>query len=325
MAFCQQCGQQIPDNANACPYCGTFVAGQGAQQDYQQAAPQQDFQQDYQQAAPQQDFQQGYQQAPQQDFQQGYQQDFQQGYQQNYQQGYAAQPGYAAPVQQPYVTPEMDVQQSRGIAWLSYMGLLFLIPMFVKKYSDYTRFHVKQGVTLCAFELAYSITSWIILAIINAIFPGHYTYSYYYYYVPTYYVHSGVYNVFSVLLGLGSIFFLVMAIIGIVNAASGKRKEIPLFGKIPWFSNLLDKSVFKQEDYQTVLRGGRVGRIGTAKASFQTRGSICFAQKGIERNSHPFIRPFRLLRSRKAHLSHRGEGFYASREEVMKQRSKTLT
>lgn len=216
MALCKNCGQQLPENANACPYCGTFVNEQNAQQAAQpveQQAPQQNYQQ-----APQQNYQQNYQQAPQQ----------------NYQQGYA----------QPYVTPDMDVRQSKGIAWLSYMGLLFLIPMFVRRQSDYTRFHVKQGVTLFAVELAYGVTYSILMAIINAIFPGHYTYSYLYY-LPSYYVHSSVYNVFSFLLGLGYIFFLVVAIIGIVNAATGKRKELPLIGKIPWLATLLDKTVYK--------------------------------------------------------------------------------
>lgn len=248
MAFCQHCGQQIPDGANACPYCGTFVNNQNTQQGYQQAAPQQNFQQNYQQA-PQQDFQQNYQQAPQQDFQQNYQQapqqNFQQGYQQapqqNFQQGY--QQGYAVPGQQPYVTPEMDVQQSKGIAWLSYLGLLFLIPMFVRKYSDYTRFHVKQGATLCAFEIAYWITYGIIMAIIDAIFPGYHSY---YLYPYTFYVHSDVYNVFAFLLGLAGIFFLVVAIMGIVNAATGKRKELILFGKFPWIAKLLDNTIYKQ-------------------------------------------------------------------------------
>ena len=215
MALCNNCGQQLPENANACPYCGTFVNGQNAQQAAQPV----------EQQAPQQNYQQNYQQAPRQ----------------NYQQGYAPQQGYA----QPYVTPDMDVQQSKGIAWLSYMGLLFLIPMFVRRQSDYTRFHVKQGVTLFAVELAYGVTYSILMAIINAIFPGHYTYSYLYY-LPSYYVHSSVYNVFSFLLGLGYIFFLVVAIIGIVNAATGKRKELPLIGKIPWLATLLDKTVYKQ-------------------------------------------------------------------------------
>ena len=258
MAFCQHCGQPVPDGANACPYCGTFVNSQNVQQSYQQA-PQQDYQQapqqDFQQAAPQQ----GYQQAPQQDYQQaapqqgyqqaapqqGYQQAPQQGYQQapgqNYQQNY--QQGYAAPAGQPYMPPEMDVQQSRGVAWLSYLGPLFLIPMFTRRYSDYARFHVKQGATLCAAEIAYWVTYWIIMAIINAIFPGYFTYSYYY--LPSYYVHSSVYNVFAILLGLGGIYFTVMAVLGIIFAATGKEKELPLISKIPWIAKLLDNTVYK--------------------------------------------------------------------------------
>ena len=196
MAFCQNGGQQMPDGANACPYCGTFVNAQ--------AAPQQpeNQQQNYQQAAPQQ----------------GYQQ-------QNYQ-----QPGYQQPVN-PTVMPEQDVQQNRGIAWLSYAGLLFLIPMFVKKESPYCQYHVKQGATLCAVEIAYTITTQILLAIINAIFPA-----------PWYSLgHSAVYNIFSLLFTAGNIFLLVITIIGIVNAATGKKKELLLIGKIPWIANLLDK------------------------------------------------------------------------------------
>ena len=176
MAFCQQCGQQLPENANACPNCGTFVNAQ--------AAPQQE--------------------TPQQ----------------------------VVP-QQVEATPDMDVQQNKGIAWLSYFGLFFLIPMFVKKDSPYCQYHVKQGATLFATELAYTIAAQILLAIIGAIFPGE---NYFFYVVP-----SPVYSVFSVLFSLGYIFFLVMAIIGIVNSATGKMKELPLISKIPWIANLLDK------------------------------------------------------------------------------------
>ena len=206
MAFCQQCGQQLPEGANACPNCGTFVNGQAPVQQapaqqapVQQAPVQQQVPQNYQQP------QQGYQQAPQ---------------------------GYQAPVQQP-VTPEADVQQNRGIAWLSYMGLLFLIPMFAKKDSEYCQFHVKQGATLFAVELAYAIVTRILLAIINAIFPGDW-FLYFYSY-------STVYNVFNVIFSAGYIFLTVLAIIGIVNAATGKKNELLLLGKIPWIAMLLDK------------------------------------------------------------------------------------
>lgn len=184
MAFCQNCGQQLPDNANVCPNCGTVVNAQAASQ---QAAPQQ---QASQQAAPQQQ----------------------------------------TPVVNPTVMADPDVQQNRGIAWLAYVGLLFLIPMFARKNSPYCRYHVKQGATLCAVDIAYEITKAILLAIIDAIFPGGWLF-----------VHSSIYNTFSLILNAGSIFLFVIAIIGIVNAASGKKNELLLIGKIPWIANLLDK------------------------------------------------------------------------------------
>lgn len=205
MAFCKKCGQQIPDNANACPFCGTMVSEQAPQQ----AAPQQPYQQ--------QPYQQGYA-APQQ--------------------GYAAPQGYPQPV----VSGDADVQQSRGIAWLSYLGLLFLIPMFVRKNSDYTRFHVKQGVTAFACELAYGIFFGIFMAIIDAIARPAYNLALPYYLQPT---HSTVYWIFYWLLYTVFIFFTVIEIIGIVNAATGKKKELFLIGKIPWIATLLDKTVYK--------------------------------------------------------------------------------
>ena len=129
------------------------------------------------------------------------------------------------------MTPDQDVQQNRGLAWLSYCGPLFLIPMFVKKDSPYCQYHVKQGATWCALYIAYAITKYILLAIIGAIFPA-----------PWYSLgHSTVYNIFSLLFSAGTIFLCVLAIIGIVNAATGKKKELPVIGKIPWIANLLDK------------------------------------------------------------------------------------
>ena len=43
-----------------------------------------------------------------------------------------------------------DIQNTKGIAWLSYLGVLVFIPMFTNKESKFTRFHVRQGVTLLA-------------------------------------------------------------------------------------------------------------------------------------------------------------------------------
>ena len=145
--------------------------------------------------------------------------------------GNAQQP-QQAPVQPQVVSGDADVQQNKGIAWLSYINLLFLIPLFVRKTSEYCKFHVKEGANVCACELAYVIATRILLLIIDL--P---TRTYYYgFYTPSY-----IYYVFNTIFSLGFIFFTVMSIIGIVNAATGKTVEIPLLGQIPFIKNLMDK------------------------------------------------------------------------------------
>ena len=206
MAFCKHCGNQLPDDAAFCSNCGTPVdnAQQTGQQDVQQNA-QQTGQQNVQQNAQQAD-QQTAQQAPQQ------------------------------PVQPEVMNADGTVLPSdKGLAWLAYIpwAPVFLVPLFVRKTSEYCKYHVKQGATLWAVGIAYEIVKAIFLAIINAIFPGHRIYYLYY--------HSAVYNVFSFIFWAGSIFLFVLAIIGIVYAATGKKKELPLIGKIPWVGMLIDR------------------------------------------------------------------------------------
>ena len=242
MAFCKQCGQQLIDGAAFCPYCGTPVAAQQPAQDVQPEQPfdntqpqgyeqQQGYNQQQGYGQPQgYDQQQGYGQPqgyeqPQGYGQQQYQQYGQQQYQQQYQQ-YGQQPN-----NQLYA--DDDVRRNKGIAWLSYFGILFLIPMFAKKESPFCQYHVKQGATLFCVNLIYFIITRIFLAIVGAIFPGHYNYYFY--------QNSGVYTFFRVIFSLGSILFFVLAIIGIVNAAGGKYKELPIIGKIPFIAKLLDK------------------------------------------------------------------------------------
>lgn len=59
MAFCQNCGSNVPDNTTQCPQCG---AAMNAQQPQQNAAPQGNYQQvppqNYQQVPPQGNYQQ---------------------------------------------------------------------------------------------------------------------------------------------------------------------------------------------------------------------------------------------------------------------------
>ena len=146
--------------------------------------------------------------------------------------GNAQQP-QQAPVQPQVMNNNGEpLPNEKGVAWLSYVGLLFLIPLFVKKDSEYCKFHVKEGATLFAVDLAYLIVKSILLLIIDL--P---TRTYYY----GFYIHSGIYHVFNVLFSLGYIFLVVVSIMGIVRAATGKKLELPLIGKIPFIKTLMDR------------------------------------------------------------------------------------
>ena len=101
-----------------------------------------------------------------------------------------------------------DINNNKVMAVLAYLGILVLVPIFAAKESKFARFHANQGLVLAIAEIAASI-------IVN-IFDG----------IPL------VGWVISVAGGLIGLACLVLAIIGIVNAAQGKAKELPLIGSI---------------------------------------------------------------------------------------------
>ena len=118
-----------------------------------------------------------------------------------------------------------DISDNKGISILSYLGPLVFIPMFAKKDSKYARFHANQGLTMFITYSGYSVVQSILLAILRKIFPWNYNYG----------LVGGrgfIFNALSTILSLLWIPITVIAIIGIVNAASGKAKELPLIGKI---------------------------------------------------------------------------------------------
>ena len=104
-----------------------------------------------------------------------------------------------------------DIEQNKAMGILAYLGPLVFIPMFAAKGSKFARFHANQGLTLfiacVAWSIVYSILNWIILAI-----------SWRLYFI-------------SSIIGLFSLVFLVLAVLGIVNAANGRAKELPVIGK----------------------------------------------------------------------------------------------
>lgn len=104
-----------------------------------------------------------------------------------------------------------DIDQNKLMAILAYLGILVIIPILAAKESKFARFHSNQGLVLfiasILFYIVYSILSSIIIAI------------------------SWKLGFLVSIIGLVGIVFFVLMIIGIVNAAGGKAKELPIIGK----------------------------------------------------------------------------------------------
>lgn len=92
---------------------------------------------------------------------------------------------------------EDDVKDAQAVTYLSYIGLLFLVPMLVKKESKFAQFHAKQGLVLTI--------GW---------FLGSFLYF---------------------LMGLGALvhlFIIILSIVGLINVSKGEMKKLPIVGDI---------------------------------------------------------------------------------------------
>lgn len=131
------------------------------------------------------------------------------------------------------MTDEEDIKQNKVYAVLAYIGILVLIPLFAAKNSKFARYHAKQGLLVLVPAIAYSICTLIINAIVGAIFQPT---TYLWYTVP-----NPVASIISIILGLASLVFVALEIVGIVNAAQGKYKEIPVLGKLTYLDSFFNK------------------------------------------------------------------------------------
>lgn len=116
----------------------------------------------------------------------------------------------------------MDISDNKVFALLSYIGILVLVPLIAAPKSKFARFHANQGLVLFIGEVAYGTVRGVLLGVLKllkqvALFGGA--------------LFSPVYWIVSVVTGLLSLAFLVFAIVGIINAAQGKAKELPLISK----------------------------------------------------------------------------------------------
>lgn len=95
------------------------------------------------------------------------------------------------------VEKKTDVKDEKLMAILSYIGLLFIVPLILKPNDKFVKFHVKQGIILTI--------GWMVGSVL---YP---------------------------LLGLGflvHIAVLVLSIMGIMNVSEGKTKDLPIVGDL---------------------------------------------------------------------------------------------
>ena len=217
MAFCQNCGAQFSEGAKFCPSCGTPVQAVEAPAPVQQeavpvmaAAPAPEPVQVATPAAVMEKEPVPQQPAPQQPV---YQQPAPQ--QPVYQQPVYQQP---APQQSPYQqtipgNPLTEEQTKKGLAILAYFGILFLIPLFAAKKGSLARYHANQSLVLFIFMVVFNVLSTVLGNILVNISPL---------------LTLVVTGVFSLLV----LVLCVFALIGIIHAAKGQRKPVPIIGGI---------------------------------------------------------------------------------------------
>lgn len=100
----------------------------------------------------------------------------------------------------------VDIEKNKVFAVLAYIGILFLVPLLAAPQSKFARYHANQGAVLFLSAVVASGASVILM------------------FIP----FVGCFAAFlPVVVGVGT---LVLMILGIVNAASGQYKPLPLIG-----------------------------------------------------------------------------------------------
>lgn len=107
---------------------------------------------------------------------------------------------------------QQEVNDGKAFAILAYLGILVLIPIFAAKDNKFARYHANQGLILFIGEVIFVIIYQIIAFIVFSTF-------------------WGLYWILTII-GLLGLVFLVFSILGIVNAAGGNAKELPIVGGI---------------------------------------------------------------------------------------------
>lgn len=104
-----------------------------------------------------------------------------------------------------------DIQKNKGLSVLAYLSILILIPVFAAKGSKFARFHINQGLLLILADVVVNIAMRL-LGFALGFLGG---------------IGALLYGIIELAL---SITILVLMIMGIVNAAKGRAKQLPIIG-----------------------------------------------------------------------------------------------
>lgn len=105
-----------------------------------------------------------------------------------------------------------DIEDSKVLSLFAYLGLLFLIPLLARPNSRYARFHTNQGIVLFLLDILVWVAGIVLNVLTLRLFP--------------------LFVMVRLIMTLLNLGLLALSILGIVNAVTGKAKELPLIGKI---------------------------------------------------------------------------------------------
>lgn len=116
----------------------------------------------------------------------------------------------------PVPAPPLNVQaikisNTNVMAALSYLGILIIVPILTAKDDPFVKFHIKQGIALIILWAVIWILSfgWGMLMVI---------------------IKFPLFGLISILFPFLWLLSVGLMIMGIVNAATGKQKELPVVG-----------------------------------------------------------------------------------------------
>lgn len=181
MRYCKKCGAYIPDADDKCPACGQSFVGTDS---WGGAAQAQTANTAWSHRETGSNFNDSgeYHSGPNN--------------------GYEASRHYESPSSDKYGEQfDADALENRGMGFLCYLNILFLIPLFARPDSQFLRYHCNQGLVLTLFSILVRIC----------------------YSVPVLGWIAGA---------IGSVFAFYCFIQGIMNVSAGKRSPLPVIGQI---------------------------------------------------------------------------------------------